>query len=118
MQAILLILVLFVVGPLSLFLSLMATSSVVFILTGLAVMLASGHRTKTTMDTPGLVFLIFMALNGLVSGISGNAWHEVLNEVLPAAEVFFSFILVSRVPWDEAKATRALRLVLIAVSLR
>jgi len=70
------------------------------------------------MDAPALVFLIFMGVNGLVSGISGNMWHEVLNEILPVAEVFFTFILVSRVRWDEARATRTLRLILIAVSLR
>lgn len=118
MKALLLILVVFVTSPMSLHLARLPAAIVVLLLVGGAWALQSGQRTRTTIDAVAFIFLLFSAINGVVSGLSGNPWREVLNELMPVAEVYFCFGLVSRIGWDEAKAGKFLRVVLISVCVR
>lgn len=118
MNTLLLILVVFVTSPVSLQLPRMPTAIVVLLLLGAAWALQSGQRRATVIDKVALVFLIFSAANGVVSGLSGNMWREVLNQLMPIPEVYFCFVLVSRCGWEETKSRKIVRVVLISVCIR
>ena len=114
----LLILVLFVVSPVALHVTRLASILVVAVLLSAAYLVRTTRLVRFRIESIALAFLVLMTLNAAIAVLSGNGWVGALNELIPVLEVFLCFVLVSRVRFDELTAAKWLRWILWFVLAR
>jgi hypothetical protein len=114
----LLILMLFVVSPLTLHITRLASVIVVGALISLAYISRPPQVAKFRVEKIALIFFLFMGTNVVVAIISGNRWVDAVGEIVPIAEVFGCFILTARVRFDEPLAWKWLKCILWCVMAR
>lgn len=109
MATCLFILLLFVLSPFALHMTRMAALVMVVILLAISLLIRTKRVGKFPVETAASLFIVFMVLNASIAIFSGNNWVDALSELVPLMEVFFCFILVGRIVFDENTASKWLR---------